>query len=126
MKNQDGFTLIEIIAVMIILSLLASIMVPRYINLEQNAKQKQIDASISELNGRESLVWANLKISATGYNDDAQLFLVVDYNLGTDHVWKPSHPTVTGGNLTLKGKTVTLNRKQSTVSQPAVWSRSPL
>ncbi len=55
MRKQDGFTLVEIIAVLIILSLLAAVAVPRYIDLEQDAKQSAIDAVISELNGRESL-----------------------------------------------------------------------
>ncbi len=55
LRKQDGFTLIEIIAVLIILSLLAAVSVPRYIDLEQDAKQSAIDAVISELNGRESL-----------------------------------------------------------------------
>ncbi len=55
LRKQDGFTLVEIIAVLIILSLLAAVAVPRYIDLEQDAKQSAIDAVISELNGRESL-----------------------------------------------------------------------
>ena len=58
-----------IIAVLIILGILAAVAVPRYIDLEQNAKERAIDAAISELNGRESLVWADVKISQTGYDN---------------------------------------------------------
>ena|SRR5208282_879017 len=42
LRNQKGFTLIEIIAVLVILGILAAIAIPRYLNLQQ---QSQIDAS---------------------------------------------------------------------------------
>jgi len=122
-SDQNGFTLVEIIAVLIILSVLAAIVVPKFIDLEQNAKQKAFDGAISELNSQENLVWAYLKVSTTGYQDDAQLMLVVNHNLGTDYVWQSGHPAAAGGNLTFGAKTVTLNRTLSDVSKPAVWSR---
>ena len=122
-RNQNGFTLVEIIAVLILLSVLAAIAVPKYIDLEQNAQQKAFDGAISELNGRESLVWANQKMSGSGYQDDDQLMLAVDYYLGNDYAWQPGHPVASGGDLTFKGETVTFNRTASDAAKPAIWNR---
>jgi len=61
LRNQKGFTLVEIIAVLIILNILATVAIPCFIDLEQNAKQRAIDSAILELNGQENLVWVELK-----------------------------------------------------------------
>jgi prepilin-type N-terminal cleavage/methylation domain-containing protein len=52
LTGEKGFTLVEIIAVMVILSVLAAVAIPRYMSLDENARQRAIDAGIAELNGR--------------------------------------------------------------------------
>jgi len=53
--NQYGFTLVEIIVVLVILGVLSSMAVPRFINLEARVVQRAIDTAILELNNREYL-----------------------------------------------------------------------
>ena len=56
--NPKGLTLVEILAVLIILGILAALAVPRYISFEAGAKKRVFDYGIRELNALEGLTWA--------------------------------------------------------------------
>ena len=123
-SGEQGFTLIELIAVLVILSVLAAIAIPRYISIDESARQRAIDAGISELNGRETLTWSNIKITLTGYLGDVALFEMVDKTLGAGYSWDGGHPNEHGGTLEFKGSTIVpLTRSESTFSKPGYWSR---
>ena len=124
LTGEKGFTLVEIIAVMVILSVLAAVAIPRYISLDESARQRAIDAGISELNGRETLTWSNLKIALTGYTDDAALFPILDTTLGGSYSWVGGPPGKDGGILRFKtSATVSLKRTESNDIRPGYWEK---
>lgn len=123
-SGEKGFTLVEIIAVLVILSVLTAVAIPRYLSIDESARQRAIDAGIAELNGRETLTWSNLKITATGYIDDAALFSQVNTTLGVHYSWDGGGPTDSGGTLKFKEITsVPLTRTASEFDRPANWTR---
>ncbi len=52
--NQDGFTLIEIIAVLLIFGILAAFAVPKYMDLQNQARIKSAEKAIAEVKARLS------------------------------------------------------------------------
>ena len=122
--KENGFTLLEIIAALVILSILAAVAIPRYISLDESAKQKGLDAAIAELNGRETLTWSNEKISGSGWISDNKIFGLIDPDLGNDYTWGAGDPDETGGILSFKQSVaVPLTRTESTEIVPGNWRR---
>ena len=52
LKNEKGFTLIEIIAVIIIMGILAAVAVPRFFSMQEDAKIAALNGGLSEAAAR--------------------------------------------------------------------------
>ena len=118
-KSIDGFTLIEIVGVMVIIGLISSIGAAKVFDTDSVAKQAALDAAVIDLNGRERLLWSQIKLSSNDWITDAQVFASLDTHLGTEYHW--SSLNISGGSLYFKGLAAALSRSASTSGQPAVW-----
>ena len=57
-KNEDGFTLVEVIAVLVILGILAAVAIPKFFDMQDTARRKAIEGAVGELNGQVALAFA--------------------------------------------------------------------
>ena len=77
-------------------------------------------SSVAELNSRESLTWALVKLSDTGWVDDASLFLQVNTNLGPEYRWGPA-AAIGGGVIHFKSQSLMLAREASSPDKAGQW-----
>jgi prepilin-type N-terminal cleavage/methylation domain-containing protein len=119
-KSQNGFTLIEIIAVLVILSCLAAITFTKVEAISVTASQSVIEDAISKLNTREILIWTNMKLSDGGWVEDEAVFSQMNFDLGPDYHWGPE-PDAAGGKLHFKSEAVALDRDRSTFTSSGKW-----
>ncbi|MDX1707360.1 MAG: prepilin-type N-terminal cleavage/methylation domain-containing protein [Desulfobacterales bacterium] len=120
--NQKGFTLIEMVSVMIIMGVVASVSIQKFDIVSDTANQRALTAGIKELNVRESLEWSNAKISTDGYATDEVLWTSIETFLGTGYEWNPNPPNrVTGGTLSFKTASRSLTRQPSTETSAGKW-----
>jgi prepilin-type N-terminal cleavage/methylation domain-containing protein len=118
--NQAGFTLIEILAVLVIMSVLASVAIKKYIDISDLAEDRALAAGITELNSRETLTWTNLKFDPGGYTNDADIWAAMDTDLGTSYSWAAG-PDASGGTLGFGARTTILNRTVSATIAAGRW-----
>ena len=120
LSSQSGFTLIEMMSILVILGVIFSITIHRFNTLTDTAYHKALESAIQELNIRETLVWSDFKISLDGWQDDDTVFARMDTKLGGGFYWQPSAGKL-GGDLHFGPHKFTLVRSPSTKKEAGVW-----
>ena len=119
-SNTKGFTLIEIMATLVIIGVLSSVGVQKYDMISDTASQRVLEVAFRELNSRELLTWAMVKISDEGWQSDEALFARLDTRLGEGYSWTLG-PDLTGGTISMQSSSMSLTRTPSTIGTSGKW-----
>ncbi|WP_303649957.1 type IV pilin protein [Desulfobotulus pelophilus] len=94
MNNQQGFTLIEIIAVLVLLGILAAVAVPRYFDMQDSARDNAVKGALAAAQADVSMLYANSVVKSTNFTAP------VDQTVG-DFNYKAEQKTGSEGTYTI-------------------------
>ncbi|EEX37988.1 MAG: type II secretion system protein [Vibrio metschnikovii] len=110
MKKQGGFTLIELVVVIVILGILAVTAAPRFLNFQGDARKASLQGLKGAIDGASGIVYgkaalAGLETSAAATLTDGNIAIVYGYPaatptgigravIGLDSDWEAQSPAV--------------------------------
>jgi prepilin-type N-terminal cleavage/methylation domain-containing protein len=110
LKTPKGFTLIEVLSVVVIIGILAAIAVPTYNNYITKSREKAAEAAIAEVKSRLSLAYARYLLQEGSKPDTIGDIADLDDSL----------PATSGGTVDMENYTVTLSGQEGTQASISV------
>lgn len=65
-RNQAGFTLIEVLAVLIILGIMAGVAVPKFFSMQEQAERKTLEIALNDMKSRATLAYTQSLLTNDG------------------------------------------------------------
>jgi len=133
-RNQKGFTLIEIIAVLVILGIIAALAIPKYMDMGRESVIKNAGTAIFELNTREKMKLVEWKLKdgqgpypapgATAAVGNGDTIHGPDTRIGND--WNNNSAILSNQTIIFQGKQVTFSRNAPSdqMHEPWFWTVS--
>lgn len=119
-KGQAGFTLIEIIAVLVILAVLAAVAIPRYVSLMDDARTRALEGALAAGLSHVSMAYGRLALQNGVEPDDAALVL----ECGTTNPMNSTDYTMAFAAAAGGGVNVTATDvNDATVTDTRLWAR---
>lgn len=85
MNKQNGFTLIELVVVIIILGILAVTAAPKFINLQSDARASTVEGVKAALQGANTLIYSKAAIAGKEADAPASITIATGVEVTTDY-----------------------------------------